>query len=459
MPRLAQSTFMVAVAGLTLAPTCTPPAEQAQAAPAATEPRVRLRLSGAMQGRLEPCGCAAAQLGGLPRRVFHLRQDKEFDLLLEGGNLVTGGTPLDSMKLMTALSLLAMPQSEYHAIGVGPNELDLPLEELAAYTSAFPFVCSDLASPEGSPWAVPTHLDLQAGEVSVRVGALALSVPEPAAARLELVPPAAAWSAAMAGVPSDALRILLVHGSPADVRAQAALQPAPDLVVGVCAEIAEPPPALEPGNPVPVVFVGTRGRMLLDVTLTRKDDAPVVTRYRVIRLQGSETAKGALEDRDAKLALLAHRQMVAEGGVLEQMAGVIPTENGAHYVGNDACVDCHEDAVEVWKTTAHAHAWRTLEEAEQGDRYGWPVTRYPDCVRCHTVGYGYESGFVNPKQTPRLADVGCEQCHGPGSKHIEDGDPTLIERSDHNTCLTCHDLEQSPDFGANYAERWQAIKH
>ena len=32
---------------------------------------------------LEPCGCASGQLGGLPRRVRQLKQDSDYDLLIE----------------------------------------------------------------------------------------------------------------------------------------------------------------------------------------------------------------------------------------------------------------------------------------------------------------------------------------------------------------------------------------
>src|SRR5262249_57377371 len=49
-----------------------------------------------------------------------------------------------------------------------------------------------------------------------------------------------------------------------------------------------------------------------------------------------------------------------------------------------------------------------------------PGTRQFDgeCIVCHTVGFAYTTGFADEKKTPLLKDVGCENCHGPGSAHI-----------------------------------------
>src|SRR5687767_8666118 len=74
-----------------------PAAPSAAAAPPADA--VRLLVSGSMLGRLEPCGCASGQLGGLARRTQHIGEMRNYDVLLEGGNLVDGATELDTMKM------------------------------------------------------------------------------------------------------------------------------------------------------------------------------------------------------------------------------------------------------------------------------------------------------------------------------------------------------------------------
>jgi hypothetical protein len=84
----------------------------------------------------------------------------------------------------------------------------------------------------------------------------------------------------------------------------------------------------------------------------------------------------------------------------------------ARYVGTDACAACHAPALAMWKTTKHAHALATLEQAHRA--------RSPECVPCHVTGYLLPGG---PKDiaaaTRHFADVGCEACHGPGSNHVE----------------------------------------
>ncbi|MGA1607472.1 MAG: multiheme c-type cytochrome [Planctomycetota bacterium] len=262
----------------------------------------------------------------------------------------------------------------------------------------------------------------------------------------------------MEGVPAGSFRILLHHGPSSEARKAASLEPRPDLIVSIQAEHAEPPrdPELLDGG-VPMVQPGVRGRFLLDVTLARMDDEPRITHYAPIPLEGSRTRKGALEDPDVRALVLAHRHEVQADGTRERMAGLLPTENGAAYVGNARCAICHPEAQSVWETTRHAKAWATLEDAAVGERYGWPVPHYPDCVRCHTVGYGNVSGFVNPEKTPELRDVGCESCHGAGSAHAANPIDNELGSIGAASCLVCHDFEQSPDF--DYAEHWKAIEH
>src|SRR5262249_12489855 len=92
-----------------------------------------------------------------------------------------------------------------------------------------------------------------------------------------------------------------------------------------------------------------------------------------------------------------------------------PGDGKPTYVGSEACRNCHRSAYKVWKETPHSHAYQTLVDARR------PSLRQHDgeCIVCHTVGFGYTSGFTNEQQTPKLKNVGCESCHGPGSLHAK----------------------------------------
>ena len=284
-------------------------------APQQLGPRLRLRLSGNLEGRLEPCGCASGQLGGLARRAFYLQLDPDYDLLIEGGNLVTGGTPLDAQKLEAALAVLDM--RGYQVLGLGARDFDLPIEDLAMYLGGYRMVAvaSDLVekAPAEGGEAFPTKVFYDHdGTPKARVASLVLHLPDgPAKDRFTLLPPQEAWQRAMEGS-GDRLRLLLVHGTGEEVRAAAAYTPKPDLVIGVSNAFPEPPHAAEEVGGVPVVFTGVRGRMLLDVALARRagDGVPILPRYEVIALAGSKTAPGAGEDRAARGLILEHRQQV-----------------------------------------------------------------------------------------------------------------------------------------------------
>ena len=61
----------------------------------------------------------------------------------------------------------------------------------------------------------------------------------------------------------------------------------------------------------------------------------------------------------------------------------------------------------------HAHAYKTLVDAKKPGNRQYD----PECIVCHTVGFGHETGFRTAEKTPKLKDLGCEACHGPSTPH------------------------------------------
>ncbi len=80
------------------------------------------------------------------------------------------------------------------------------------------------------------------------------------------------------------------------------------------------------------------------------------------------------------------------------------------YVGNKRCASCHFKQYMSWKQSPHSKAFSLLTKKYETDA---------ECLKCHTTGYGEPTGYKDAKSTPALQDVGCETCHGPGSKHEE----------------------------------------
>jgi hypothetical protein len=145
-------------------------------------------------------------------------------------------------------------------------------------------------------------------------------------------------------------------------------------------------------------------------------------------------------DTEAKQAIGGYDAWVAAENA-KRFAGVKTPEPGPGqpgYAGIDECETCHEEAVTFWKTTVHAGAYETLEVANKQ----FDLT----CVGCHVTGFR-KPGGAEVVETRGLVDVQCEQCHGPGSQHVEDPDAhRLPAATPASVCVTCHTPEHSDTF-------------
>ena len=116
-----------------------------------------------------------------------------------------------------------------------------------------------------------------------------------------------------------------------------------------------------------------------------------------------------------------------------------PKKGERSFVGNDACAECHEEAIAFWEKSKHAHAWETLVDAKK--QYDL------SCISCHVTGWGEPGGVCRVDKAAGREDVGCESCHGPGSQHVDDQEKAsvLLKMGDAG-CKTCHTPENSTAF-------------
>ncbi|MGF1679257.1 MAG: multiheme c-type cytochrome, partial [Candidatus Methylacidiphilales bacterium] len=108
----------------------------------------------------------------------------------------------------------------------------------------------------------------------------------------------------------------------------------------------------------------------------------------------------------------------------------------------------------TWKESGHAHAFDSLV-ARDSDAD-------PNCIACHTVGFGTASGYRRVFAGNKLTHVGCESCHGPGSVHVEQRtsglEPTFRFRPlGPADCQQCHFGEFSRPF--DWDTFWPHIMH
>jgi len=168
------------------------------------------------------------------------------------------------------------------------------------------------------------------------------------------------------------------------------------------------------------------------------------------------------------------------------------------FVGNTKCKMCHKkveagEQYAKWEASLHAKSFETLKSessAKIAADMGISVNAWeaPECLKCHTTGFGvggYEvkdEDFWNPepedktgvkavKRMNGLQAVGCEACHGPGSKYKSkktmqaifagelDGTTVGLIKISEKTCTGCHN-EESPTYKPfNYEERNAEIAH
>lgn len=131
------------------------------------------------------------------------------------------------------------------------------------------------------------------------------------------------------------------------------------------------------------------------------------------------------------------------------VASSVAAHQQHQYVGaRDGCRRCHLREYRSWEDTPHASALETLEGDDAAN---------PECLRCHVTGWGEPTGYVTAEETPQLAGVTCESCHGPGSDYrdrdvMKDLDASLAAgmwQPDEQTCRGCHN-EESPTFPGEF---------
>ena len=151
--------------------------------------------------------------------------------------------------------------------------------------------------------------------------------------------------------------------------------------------------------------------------------------------------------RKAPLALaLAVVGVAAIGFVVTSFtATTAKGQEGAEYKGSDKCKACHPVPHAAWMEMKHAHAFASLTAEQIASGVDDKGGTNRKCIDCHTTGYG-DGGFVSEAETPKLTNVGCESCHGPGSLHIktmmaammEETEVTDKQISKNVGCAGCH---------------------
>jgi len=451
------------------------------------KPEVALFITGRQHGYIEPCGCTglANQKGGLARRrtLHDQLLAKNWKLApIDLGNLVRRTGRQAEIKFQRAAA--GLKTMNYGAIGLGPDDLKLSSDELFATTANSEGQPSAFLSANVSVLAREFTKEfeiIQAGGKKIGVTAVIgakdakkfssdgdIAATDPVKALSTVWPKlkAAKWD----------IYVLLAFADLAESSALSQQFPGFQIVVTAGAD-GEPQrvPATVPKSGAMLVQTGVKGMYVGIVGLFNDKTNPL--RYQRVPLDDR------FGDSREILSLMARYQDdLKEAGFSGLNLKPFPHPTGRKYVGSKACKDCHDDEYKIWEKTPRAHATDSL--VTPGERAEISRHHAPECIRCHVTGWNpqrytpYETGYLALKQTPHLTGSGCENCHGPGSNHVaaENGDIDVdsatsqryqremrltLAEAKKNKCISCHDLDNSPDFhkpGA-FEKYWEKVKH
>ncbi|MBN1804912.1 MAG: cytochrome c family protein [Sedimentisphaerales bacterium] len=395
-------------------------------------------FTGNVLGELKPCGCSGGQLGGLSRRavIFNSVPDDK-RLVIDTGSFVNSQDDQDLIKY--EIILQSLKELGYDLVSLSREDINTGksiglFEDIG---SLFNIISYQQSSDVDIPARFSRSLLLKGKPVVITIAAFnAKSTPIEQAGRLFACDPA---------VKHVGINILMLnHCDDAIIDFIARRMPEVDCIVRP-SESDEP---IVTGNPNrrPLIFsVGRFGKYVCGLQIT---ESPDYSKPSLGFLSVPVTEE--LKEEDALVHLYkVYQQIVSERNLLEEYQR-FSLPDDLKYTGSASCKGCHDYEYDKWSQNAHARAYSTLERVGSN--------RDPECVSCHVVGMKYDSGFISEQKTGHLKNVGCENCHGPGSKHVGSGGVTALTEPK-SGCIDCHTPDHSGGYAGNEGAFLEKIVH
>lgn len=452
-------------------------------------PRLYLLVTGRQDGYLEPCGCTglANQKGGLMRRQTFRDQLAATGVPVvpvDVGNQVRRFGRQSEIKFQTTSA--ALKAMKYEAVGFGADDLRLSINELVSATTPqgdpdARFVCANMTLLDDAEFTPPFRI-VKAGGRTIGITAVLGSEGQqeiqsdeikerPAEEALREVLPK------LEAAQCDLL-VLLAHVSTEETRELARKFPQFDLIVTAAGGgIPTYEPETIEDSKAKIIQVGSKA-MYAGVLGLFDDGEPI--RYARVELDAR-----LVDSPEMQQLFAAYQDQLQNAGLDGLGVKPVPHPSGHNFVGALACAECHEAEHQIWKDghppdTVGPHLGATEAIVHPKERA--TVARHfdPECLSCHVTGWNpqkyfpYSSGYLDLKASEHLLGNGCENCHGPGSGHVEAEKGSggelqsklraemrlPLERAKER-CMECHDLDNDPNFlheGA-FEKYWERIKH
>jgi hypothetical protein len=401
-------------------------------------------------GSMKPCGCSGGQLGGFDRfhAVFNT-VDPQYRLIFDTGMLVSESTEQDLIKfniISQAFCLLG-----YDVVNLTGQDITMARQTGLIDGLNQLFNCiSASAETQTDEINFPLKYTKQfsaAGGPRVDVTILTADTAEQLTQLKE--------SVVQSG---SAVIFILILDNPDLIEA------ASNLLFIDCMLIppnSDEPTLISDVNEKPVIITQGRlgkyiGQINIDINAFSQPIKPQLS-FRSIEVTEDLAVNQSLVE-----LYKNYQRLVQEARLLENHPK-FPLPHNLQYLGSQSCKLCHDYEYNKWLNSPpvilpgvapsknrHANAIMTLVDINSD--YD------PECVVCHVIGMDYETGFITSAKTPQLEDVGCENCHGPGSEHVRSLG-AIRTSGPKSTCTDCHTAEQSADYLANEKQYNDKVIH
>ena len=410
-----------------------------------------------VRGRLVPCGCFTGQLGGLTRVATMIGLGSPPDeLRVDVGDAIEGAADYDRIEYRHIQQAFA--KMGYEALNVGHREAALSaaqLREIKAQAPVPMLSANLLDKATGKPIFDAYRIVKRGAWRIALVGVLDPRAGDGLGDGLAIGKMETTLGSLLPKLKTEADFIVLLAFTDEAGQVELARQFYElDVILG--GKVTQPSQKLVRENRSLILATTNQSRALGKLRVSLEGRSKMKAHDGEILLvsdqipQHPEIAALATayreEVRGAKLAIDDPESLQGD-----RVPGVKTT---ASYVGSQTCVSCHPSAAKTWQDSGHAHAFATLV-ARGADAD-------PNCIGCHTVGFGTPSGYRREFKRERLTDVGCESCHGPASQHVAErtagGEATFhFRKVGGGDCQKCHHGEFSRPF--DYEKFWPLVQH
>ena len=385
-----------------------------------------LLITGGTQGRLEVCNCPGPMDGGLSRRSGLARSYRAAHrnvLFIDSGDALD----IQPTDLKNRYIFRGYKAAGYDALVLGSNEwstLSTLLPGLMA-ESPMRFVSTN-ATPvkEELPLVRELIHRFDGGKLAVLscLGTDALYYAPVEIPRQLKVDPATTVARRAAELKAEGCTVVVVaHMTAEGVVALKGVKAIDLIILGHTTRAEEKPLKL---GATPMLKVG--GRDIVAAAALQIEGG---------RIAAMDYRLEALDEHwpDDRYVLDIYEAYAHEA--MREMLNAKP-KGGLKYVSSATCGRCHVKEFKAWQKGPHREVWDTLAKAKR--------TGDPNCVMCHSSGFGTEHGFRTYEDTPKLAGVNCQDCHRVNMHggRCEMPAPKITK----DTCELCHTPVNSPHF-------------